>query len=201
MNCCNLFGCFLLVGFFCQHNIYKIDSDVVWHGGLLFRVAALLSNILSFLHLCSCSSCFQLGIQTFLCVSVSGRVPRGSIARSCRSACSRTPLGSAKPFSKVVSPSAFPLSSVSSGVTTSNPSVGDIRLYLFNKGAIHLLLLFLATWHSLWDLSSSTQDLTRALNIPASQVAQFNSWVGKIPCRRDWLPTPSIHWLPWWLRW
>ena len=45
-----------------------------------------------------------------------------------------------------------------SGVTTSNPSIGDIRLYLFDKGAIHLLLLFLATWHSLWDLSSSTQD-------------------------------------------
>ena len=32
-----------------------------------------------------------------------------------------------------------------------------------------------------------------AKNLPAMQETQFNSWVGKIPWRREWLPTP-VFW-------
>ena len=36
-------------------------------------------------------------------------------------------------------------------------------------------------------------------NLPAIQETQFSSWVGKIPWRREWLPTPVFFaWrIPW----
>ena len=29
-------------------------------------------------------------------------------------------------------------------------------------------------------------------NLPAMQETQFDSWFGKIPWRREWLPTPAV---------
>ena len=38
-------------------------------------------------------------------------------------------------------------------------------------------------------------------SLPEMQETWFDSWVRKIPWRRDRLPTPAFLGFPWWLRW
>ena len=51
--------------------------------------------------------------------------------------------------------------------------------------------------YSLW--ASLVAQLVK--NLPAMQETWFDSWVGKIPWRRERLPYFRILGLPWWLSW